>query len=264
MLRGPRIEGVTPRLISRIGIVFPENRPISERLENFKTAHLSRLASLVLGDLSGDISGEILFSESFAEVEARAWTEAGDQYSRRCTYRKTDGGFVITAQAGWNLAVYSRNLAYVHGMLTLAALPVESEISGEEIFRAKWAAKGRGFSVNVHEGFIIRRENGDIAHGKTIGAARSILGRRENERRISRHLDKLRKRLMSGDAGDLGGTVVTIRDSLAAGNCRAGTMAWVDRHFPGRDHATIDEILEIEDQKILVVAACLRALRRSN
>ena len=38
--------------------------------------------------------------------------------------------------------------------------------------------------------------------------------------------------------------VVTLRDSIAAGNCRVGTQDWVARHFPGRSSATIGELLE--------------------
>lgn len=260
---GAPLAGLAPDQ-SAVRVMDARNhRPLSDRLEDYKRRHLRAAVESMLPSLSGEVTGTIEFADTFAEVGMTAETSRGDQYSRRCTYRKTDGSYTVRAQAGWNLTVRARGLANPAGLLTLVALPVECDQPGEEIFRAKWAAPSRGFSVKVTEGFIVRRENGDLAHAATIGAARAILGRRESERRASRHLARLRDLLTRGEPGELAGIVVTVRDSTAAGNCLAGTRAWVDRHFPGRDHATIGELLSVADQRPMVIAACLRAIRRA-
>ena len=36
---------------------------------------------------------------------------------------------------------------------------------------------------------------------------------------------------------------MTIADSVAAGNCEAGSLGWAQRNFPGRLVATIEEVL---------------------
>lgn len=49
--------------------------------------------------------------------------------------------------------------------------------------------------------------------------------------------------------------LVTIADSLAAGNCAPGTEDWVNRYIPGRGSAAVDRTRMVE-------AACLAAVRR--
>ena len=55
---------------------------------------------------------------------------------------------------------------------------------------------------------------------------------------------------------------VTIDDSLSAGNCKSGTLAWVSANFPGRSKATIRELLDVEDMKSFVRRLCMFVIRR--
>lgn len=54
---------------------------------------------------------------------------------------------------------------------------------------------------------------------------------------------------------------VTIKDSLAAGNCQSGTMQWIERNLTGRASATIRELLQIEDMKAFVRRLCRFVIR---
>lgn len=59
--------------------------------------------------------------------------------------------------------------------------------------------------------------------------------------------------------------MVSIEDSINAGNCHSGTQAFRDRYFLGRDSASVREILEAAGhlgERRLAIAACLAALRR--
>lgn len=56
--------------------------------------------------------------------------------------------------------------------------------------------------------------------------------------------------------------VVTIDDSLAAGNCESGTVVWLGTHFPNRSTATVKEILEVSDSKAASYRACRVAIKK--
>jgi hypothetical protein len=170
----------------------------------------------------------------------------------------------VTVPHDYESTVDDEGIAELDGLLTLAAQRIE-EKGDEIVWKARWARKARGFSFIVEDGYIVRRGE-EFAHGKSAQAARSILSRRATEARL-RSLE--RKLLVSGDASDLGAhkkVRVTIADSLAAGNCEAGTLAFRDRYFPGRDSATVKEVLDAADTfsgRKLAIAACLRAIRSS-
>jgi hypothetical protein len=55
---------------------------------------------------------------------------------------------------------------------------------------------------------------------------------------------------------------VTVKDSLAAGNCESGTMQWVERNLAGRVSATIRELLQIDDMQLFVRRLCRFVIRK--
>lgn len=251
---------------------------LSERLRRYKVSAARRIIADLMPSLSGDVSGHIKFTPDFASVTFTSGTSAGEQYSRKCTYHKTDGTWTATIQAGWNIHVAKLSLARVDGMPTLAALPVESEITGEQIYRAKWLEKGRGFSAHVRTGYIIRRvidARTYTAHASSISTARSLITRqtpasinattaREQEmaERIESLKIKLAAKLESGHLNGYAAVTVTLGDSRAVGNCGSGTRNWIARHLPGRTFATVAEIVQIPDEHPRVLLACLHAIAR--
>ncbi len=195
---------------------------------------------------------------------ARAWTSRGENYSSRCKFRKTYANVEVTVPHNFESTVDDEGLGEVDGLLTLVAQRVE--VKGDEIvWKARWARKARGFAFIIEDGYIVRRGE-ELAHGKSERAARSVLSLRATEA----GLQALERRLLAhtgeGSFGSLGAVRVAIADSLAAGNCEAGTLAFRDRHFPGRDSATVEEILRAAETfsgRKLAIAACLRAIRSS-
>jgi hypothetical protein len=168
-------------------------------------------------------------------------------------------------------------LKWCDGLLTLAAVPLPDEAGeGEVVYRAKWARSGQG-GVVVEEGVIIRRTvegRSYTAHGKSVGAARGCITRQlpeyltaasARERARAERIERVKGRIVAAlEAGRLNGfeVEVTLRDSLRAGNCEAGTQHWVESHFPGRSSAMVSEVLAVRDQRERVLLACVAAVRR--
>ena len=252
---------------------------LAYRLRRHKARAARRIIADLMPSLSGDVSGSIEFAADFAGVTFAASTSKGEQYSSRCTYSKTDGSWTATIQAGWNLHVAKLGLARVDGMPTLAALPVESDVDGEQIFRAKWLEKARGFAAHVRTGYIVRRvieSRTYTAHASSIGTARSLITRQTpaslhaaDERaaakaeQIERLQAKISAKLESGQLNGYAPVLVTIGDSLAVGNCGSGTRNWIAKHLPGRTAATVAEIIQIPEEHPRVLLACLHAILRA-
>jgi hypothetical protein len=249
---------------------------LSERLTSARAvveeARLSRVRDAVMWLLAASHIGvytvrRLPAGAPLSAVGARAWSSKGDQYSRRCTWRKTEAWADVAIPADYEATVVATGLGpRLDGMLTLAALPVESDRPGEEVFRAVWARKTSGFAFVREEGYIVRRD-GQLTHGSSVAAARSTLTRRATEAELDRHEAAILAKL-SGPAAELnglGGQIVAIRDSVRAGNCEAGTLAFRDQHFPGRDSASIREVLtaaETTGERKYAIAACMVAVRR--
>lgn len=239
-----------------------EHGTLRQRLVSWKARHerevLDRVARRIQYNLRAaryDIT-----AVSRGEPYARAWCSSGGRYSRRCAFQKTYCNFEVHIPTDYEQAVLANGLAEVHGLITLSAQKV-----GDGEYRAIWLRKGMGFTLHTEEGFIVRRGS-EEAHGKTLPAARTVIEKREREMRMIRLESAIQRQLSAGQPGEYGSIVVSIADSYAAGNCEPGTLAFRDRYFPGRDSATVAEILSVEtnsDTRARAIFTCLRAIRRA-
>jgi len=215
--------------------------------------------------VGGERTIEIRYSEvPYAEgITEKVWHE-------KKVRSGTNSTLIVAFSPSWHTDVFTKGLSVVSGMVTTHATEIE-----HGVFRASWVEQGRGFSLHAVSGFIVVAGD-DIVHGPTEEAAKQSACRRnpayraeqtrratERAKRIESKLGPIRAMLERGDAGPFGEIVVTLIDSMRAGNCETGTTHWRNKHFPGRDSATIREVLTVEDQKTLVIGACLRAIRRS-
>lgn len=230
--------------------------------ESLLTRAKQRKRKLILSAADGQLasySGSTEICISTGSPSAETKTSRGKQYSRRCTYHQTDAVHTIVVPADWYTRVYRRGLGSVDGMLTLNAEPVESD--GYTIYKATWMRRS-GKRILAESGYVAIGENG-AAHAKTESGAKAILTRRANEIKHTRHESHIRKALQEMRLSGYGEVIVTISDSLCAGNCKPGTLEFRDRHFPNRDFATVDEILAVGSMRELAINACLRAIRRA-
>lgn len=206
-----------------------------------------------------DYSGQTKICISTGSPSAETKTFKGEQYSRRCTYHQTDAVHTIAVPANWYTCVYRRGLDRVDDMLTLNAEPVDSD--GYTIYKASWMRR-KGKRILAENGYIAIGENGS-AHAKTESGAKAILTRRANEFKHTRHEAHIRHALHEMRLSGYADVVVTISDSLCAGNCKPGTLEFRDRHFPNRNFATVTEVLAVGSMRELAINACLRAIRRA-
>jgi hypothetical protein len=246
---------------------------VQGRLIRFKAGQESKRKAAILERFVDMLGASRVDNESAVRLPlgspwegatAKAWITRGDKYSSRCTFRKTYANVEVTFPHDFESTVDAEGIAELDGLLTLAAQRLE-EKGDEIVWKARWARKARGFSFIVEDGYIVCRGE-EFAHGKSVQAARSILSRRATEARLQALERKLLASADSRGMNAFGTILVTIADSLAAGNCETGTLAFRDRYFPGRDSATVEEILHAAETfsgRKLAIAACFRAIRSS-
>jgi len=219
-----------------------------------------RRERLILDAAHGQIesySGVTTTTIHYGAPDASTTTGYGEKYSRSCQYAKTDASHHITVAPDWFASVHLRGLSRINGRLTLAAEPVDAE--GYTVYRASWL-RSKGKRLSVVHGYIAIGDHG-AAHGRTAAGAKAVLTRRANEDRYNRHERKIRAALHDMQLNGYAQIIVSIGDSIAAGNCGGGTEQFCDRHFPGRTTATIEEILSVGSRRGFAINACLHAIR---
>lgn len=140
----------------------------------------------------------------------------------------------------------------IGGLVTL-----DCEQVGPREFRAAWAEQSRGFDLKVVHGWLIR---GYHVAGGTLNRARKIAA--EARRSAAERL--LAARARGGLPPDLRGIAVRREDSLAAGNCAAGTDSFirsVDGLLAGRKEVPATELLALRND-VHTQRAVMQARRR--
>jgi len=212
-------------------------------------------------DQCNDYSGETCTVIKYGRPSATTVTTRGEKYSSGCLYSKTDAEHIITVHPQWYSRVYAKGLACLDDLCTLDAELV-SEDAGCTIYRATWLRSTLGKEITAQTGYIAIGTHGSV-HAKTITGAKSTLTRRANALRQDRHEHKIRALLAKMELNGYANVSVSMADSIAAGNCRPGSEQFRDRYFPGRDTASIQEVLGVGVSRDLAINACLRAIRHA-
>jgi hypothetical protein len=199
-------------------------------------------------------------------------TEVGywvDMAENRDTYRGRFKGWLaredhhhICVPRDWRTRVLARGLADLGGLMTLDAHRLDSA-SDVELYAATWAAQGRGYAVNIHQGYIARSSH-EHFHADTPGAAFAGLRRRvsanANPRRSEPSAADFVQRYRGVDA------IVTLNDAYQSGSCDYGVRSWCAAVGLDYDQgeATLAEVLDgfVKRPQVEVRRAVLHALRR--
>jgi len=192
--------------------------------------------------------------DHFVEVDigqvpdAKCWSNRAWSRNGKWSGTNSSASLCITPAC---YEAFGSNLV-IGGLITLDCEPV-----GTREYRATWAAQGKGFALNVVEGWII---GGYHVEGGTLEAARRKAEKARRERLATLQVAKL------GMAGvDLSQVWVTRGDSVRAGNCPAGTNSFINRYadvLAGRTSIRADELLKLADDQY-TRAAVLRAVTRT-
>jgi hypothetical protein len=183
--------------------------------------------------------------------DAHANISYGDHYSSRCTWRKRDLHVTLTVPSDWR--VRTRGIEVVDEMLTLDAEPIDAP-AGFRAWQATWVRQGRGSTLVVERGLIVRSNRSEeTTHARELATAVGQL-RARNRARLLDQIDPTRPEYRD--------VRVRVGGSSRAGNCPSGTADWVERHFSGHSSVTVAEIAEVEDRRHLALAACRVAILR--
>ena len=200
-------------------------------------------AAAALGD---SYSGETDYNAKWAaSPSASTYTGKGDQYSRGCTYRKTDASHVVNLSPEWSVLLVERE--------DVAALSARDGLP-----LIGWHADGRACWVKT-KGKAITSEIGWIAHFGTVcyhstksqadadkGLARKLASMRDEwaAQAVARAnaaqwaKDERRARLVAR----LCDVSATIADARAMGYCLPGIEAFQSQHHIG-DSAPLRALL---------------------
>jgi hypothetical protein len=164
-----------------------------------------------------------------------------------------------------------------------------------EVYPASWIRQSKGLTIRQESGWIAyHRESGTAYHLSGGSATEAVAGlcrklrnqaipqeeknarRQQRARERTERFEQLLQRLARHDFQGVGDVIVTREDSLRAGNCVPGTDEFIDKFFPNRQSATIEEIVGVGGQTDVanlneaeltlarqIGAACLLAIRRS-
>jgi hypothetical protein len=196
---------------------------------------------------SGDTSFKSVFG---VKASAETSTSRGDQYSRKCTYRKTDAGhLVILDPAGVPCLVESealRQRSAQDGLYLIALYPDSSAV---------WV-RSKGKAIVSESGWIAG--NASVCYHSTESAADAAAGFRrklalhEREQRLARAAGKIerRARLIARLCGD---AVATIADAKRLGYCEPGIAAFQSAHGIG-DTATLPQLARTGNPSAVALA----------
>jgi len=238
---------------------------------------------------SGWVGGENRITVEIDD-EPTAVATSRKVWHRKHAWSGTDLEVRLSISPTWRRSVGDRGLAVLDGLLTTHAGQVLMDADAEA-YPASWVRRGRGLSVRAESGWIAyHRPSGTAYHLPAGDAIRAIaalrrkmrnqaipLGEKDelHRRRREARLQRLVEKLTRHDLADVGGVVVTRRDSIKAGNCEPGTDEFIDEFFLGRTSATIAEIAEaigrveltsLDEGRLTlgrqIASACLAAIRR--
>lgn len=229
------------------------------RREKAKTLHDSALAYArdIAHRLGGSYSGDTAIAAQWGErATARTTTDAGQQYSRSCTYRKTDAKHLITLSA--DTAPYLmqseriRIASAAEGLPLICLTPagecawVKSKGKGI-VSEAGWIAYSPDFGGNCYHSTQSR------AHAEAGLARKLTITRREAQAAAASRKGARRLQLIARLCRN---AVATVDDARALGYCSPGIAAFQSRYGIG-DRATLPELMQTGDPAAQRLALCL-------
>jgi hypothetical protein len=206
---------------------------------------LAKLAAVI----GGQYSGTVTYSGDWGSATtASTSTDRGEQYSRRCTYRRVnaDHRVMITPEGMVDL-IESPSLAQASGREGLPMLAYVAAAGGGG-GAAVWVER-KGKTIRAVEGWIaeaggtIYHSTESLDHARRGAARKAAAAAREADRRRA---DTRAARRASLVVRLCRGAVATVADAKAAGYCEAGIRSWQERHGIG-DAAPLAELVRTGD-----------------
>jgi hypothetical protein len=195
-------------------------------------------------------SGDTSYGASWGEKAcAETSTDKGEQYSRKCTYRKTDASHHVSMDpSGVPCLVENealRQCSIRDGLHLIALYPDSSCV---------WV-RNKGKAIVSESGWIAG--NASVCYHSTESKEHATMGferklatlRREQEQRRKSHKEERRARLIAR----LCSITATLQDAKSLGYCTPGIQAFQSRHGIG-DTATLPQLMATNDASAVRLA----------
>lgn len=224
-----------------------------------RAEHRIRRALTYGGQYSGDTSRRIVWAPEGTPISARTDVSQGDQYSRSCTFKKTDATHTITVtpSAALTLADIPEDIArssaadglplLSHNPTTMAATWLACK--GKKIStETGWLATERvgATLLTYHHRGTAQQARKHIA-GKAAAYREHLARRSATERQAAR--ERRRARLL----GCMARVKATLADAKRLGFCTPGIQSFQSRHGIG-DEATLDQLIQTGDPSAVRLA----------
>lgn len=192
----------------------------------------------IAASMGGDYSGDVSFTVKFGSSGTGTTTSIGDQYSRRCTYRKTDAVHQVAMNPEGLPELFAnerlRQMSNRDGLPLIFLKP-----DGEAVW-----VRSAGKRIEPVRGWIIggerccyhstkSREDAVKGHARKLAA----LEAQEKAERESRKIDR-RARLVARLCQSI---KATVEDARAMGYCLPGIAQFRERHHIG-ETASLPEL----------------------
>jgi hypothetical protein len=200
--------------------------------------------------LGDSYSGDTGYGASWGDKAcAETSTDRGEQYSRSCTYRKTDASHHVSMEpSGVPCLVENealRQCSIRDGLHLIALYPDSSCV---------WV-RNKGKAIVSERGWIAG--NASVCYHSTESMAHATKGfdrklatlRREQEQRRKSHKEERRARLIAR----LCSITATLQDAKSLGYCTPGIQAFQSRHGIG-DTATLPQLMATNDASAVRLA----------
>ncbi|MGR5451966.1 hypothetical protein ACP3V3_19830 [Vibrio sp. PNB22_3_1] len=219
--------------------------------------------------VSGDLSVSVVLTNDPEQVSYDSYTDIGEQYSRSCTYRKTDLHVTATFPKCWWSRVAKQDLIHIDGLFNMdVSTPLVGDFGENvEVRAATWLVKSRGTSYNVVKGFIARDLSQEVAfHGKTLKSALQGLHRKLDLQDAMSITTNDTNKIIERAKRSIG--LVYLSDSYKVGNCQWGTLDFAARHnidlSGNAPHIPISEFAKIVEREPRreALAVLLYAIKR--
>jgi hypothetical protein len=225
------------------GVLPKARRETARALHDSAMAYARDIARRLGGSYSGDTTIAAHWGE---RATARTTTDAGEQYSRRCKYCKTDAAHLITLLADTAPCLMQseriRVASSAEGLPLISLTPAGEctwvRAKGKALVsEAGWIAFSAEFAGTCYHSTQSR------AHAEAGLARKLAVARREAQaaaanRKTTRRLQLIARLCRSA--------VATVDDARALGYCSPGIAAFQARHGIG-DRATLPDLMRTGD-----------------
>lgn len=237
---------------------------LSERLKKTIKHRLCYLLrdTLKIAQPSGDLELHVTVNNS-KPVGISSCSEKGEQYSKRCTFKKTNITHYVNVHTSYLRNVFIPQKSRVHNVNHLDCKFLEDESDSTHKVYSVVTVRFKGKHTTSRIEYLVYCGN-DCTHSTSIKGAKAILTKRFKERKWAKHEASIRKALEKNRLNGYAPIKVTFNDSIRCGNCEIGTNNFKEQFFPDRSEVSVQELIKVNvdrDTRTRVVSACLHAIR---